>query len=146
MITETWYVIYSSRERADDWFRHSTATYDSLDKARKQIRRDGYATGFDFKITKVTHIEEDAELHPAPGIPFSEQDWWKFGVLLREATLDAWDGELIDSSIAYEFLLENPECFGRDDEWPENMPKVPPPALVDGYHSDPAHTNRTEVA
>ena len=151
MNSETWYELYSSRVGANDWFRNSSAQYDTLETARKAAQSGGWARGFDFKIIRVTRIEEDAEfiselsIYRAPGSAFCDQDWRQFGQLLRESTLDAFDGELIDSDAAYEYLLENPESFGRED-WPKNMPTRPPRALVDGYHSDRTHTNRTEVA
>lgn len=128
MDTQIWFEIYSSRQNADDWFRHSAATYDTVEEARAALYQGGYVNGFDFKITKVTRTEEDVPLK-APAPP----DWYSLGIELREATLDAHAGELIDSDNAYAFLLENPECFGRE-EWPSPMPQRPPTALLAGYH------------
>jgi hypothetical protein len=58
--------------------------------------------------------------------------------------MDAHGGELPDVSAAYQFLLDNPECFLDDDgddidrEWPVDMPVEPPAELVAAYGSDPA--------
>ena len=42
-------------------------------------------------------------------------------------------------TIAYSFLLENPECFildenGEDQEWPADMPQEPPIELIAAYY------------
>jgi hypothetical protein len=44
-----------------------------------------------------------------------------------------------DITIAYSFLLENPECFVLDEncedqEWPADMPQVPPMELIAAYY------------
>lgn len=136
MNSETWYEIYSSRAGADDWFRHSTATYDTEEAALAAAHEGIWQKGFDCKILKVTRAEQEAKLLPA----HEPINWFEMGVLLREATLDAHENELIAVDDAYCFFIENPECFGRED-WPAAMPPRAPQALKRGYHSDPAHSN-----
>ena len=64
-----------------------------------------------------------------------ELDWKALGAQLRESTLDAL-GELIPPDAAYQFLLDNPECFS-EDQWPD-MPALygdnqPPAAFFNAY-------------
>jgi hypothetical protein len=66
-------------------------------------------------------------------------DWAKLARALRESADDAHDGRTPDITIAYSFLLENPECFvldenGEDQEWPADMPQVPPMELIAAYY------------
>jgi hypothetical protein len=58
---------------------------------------------------------------------------------LRKSADDAHDGRTPDVTIAYSFLFENPECFildenGEDQEWPADMPQVPPMELIAAYY------------
>ena len=69
----------------------------------------------------------------------TNMDWAKLGRALRESADDAHDGSTPDITIAYSFLLENPECFvldenGEDQEWPADMPQVPPMELIAAYY------------
>ena len=69
----------------------------------------------------------------------TNMDWAKLGRALRESADDAHDGRTPDITIAYSFLLENPECFvldenGEDQEWPADMPQVPPMELIAAYY------------
>ena len=61
-------------------------------------------------------------------------DWSKLGEALRCSAEDAF-GPLEHPSIgdAYQFLVENPECFGQE-EWPADMPEFPPIELVTAYY------------
>ena len=63
-------------------------------------------------------------------------DWSALGIELRQSALDAHEGVLPAASIAYDFLLANPECFGRGDRWPEDMPARPPPELAAAYYKE----------
>lgn len=64
------------------------------------------------------------------------------GHALRESALDAHDGDLPHISMAYGFLLDNPECFadfaslGMDGEpiWPADMPAEPSIELIAAYY------------
>jgi hypothetical protein len=69
----------------------------------------------------------------------TNMDWAKLGRALRESADDAHDGRTPDITIAYSFLLENPECFVLDEncedqEWPADMPQVPPMELIAAYY------------
>jgi hypothetical protein len=59
-------------------------------------------------------------------------DWTKLGRELRQFADDAHDGSTPSVDIAYEFLLNNPECFGCE-EWPADMPAEPPIELIAAY-------------
>ena len=62
-------------------------------------------------------------------------DWTYFGMAARHAALDA-HGYLVPAADAYQFLLDNPECFlDGDDEWPA-MPVEPPDEFVAAYYPD----------
>jgi hypothetical protein len=82
-------------------------------------------------------------------IPLSDIDWPKIGAALRESAIDAHEGTTdgLDAfgaphvGEAYSFLLDNPECFLPRDgatetepDWPLDMPKYPPAALVAAYY------------
>lgn len=66
----------------------------------------------------------------------------QLGHALRESALDAHGGDLPPIAIAYEFLLDNPECFadfasiGMDGEpiWPADMPAEPTIELIAAYY------------
>ena len=75
-----------------------------------------------------------ARLFPTIQLRRNTMDWTKLGWELRESALDAHDGELPSINIAYSFLLENPECFGRED-WPEDMPQEPNIELIAAYYA-----------
>ncbi len=64
----------------------------------------------------------------------TKRDWTKLGSALRASALDAHDGELPNVRIAYMFLLDNPECFTDDDEWPADMPQEPNIELIAAYY------------
>lgn len=59
-------------------------------------------------------------------------DWTRLGTELRASALDAHNGELPPIGISYTFLLDNPECFGRE-EWPADMPGEPTVQLIAAY-------------
>lgn len=60
-------------------------------------------------------------------------DWEQLGRELRQSTIDA-HGQIVDGRTAYQFLLDSPEMFLADDEdWPDEMPTTPPPALIAAY-------------
>lgn len=66
----------------------------------------------------------------------------QLGHALRESALDAHGGDLPHISMAYGFLLDNPECFedfasiGMDGEpiWPADMPAQPSIELIAAYY------------
>ncbi len=62
-----------------------------------------------------------------------ELDFEKLGTELRQSADDAHDMETPPVHFAWDFLIENPECFGWD-EWPADMPQAPPEAAIDGYY------------
>ncbi len=62
-------------------------------------------------------------------------NWLKLGTDLRASALDAHDGNLPPIDIAYSFLLDNPGCFGDDEEWPADMPQEPNIELIAAYYS-----------
>lgn len=69
-----------------------------------------------------------------------ELDWAKLGTELRQAALDAHDGDLPQVEIAYSFLLDNPECFANSagvpvEEWPAAMPQEPNIILITAYYN-----------
>jgi hypothetical protein len=71
-------------------------------------------------------------------------DWNALGTALRQSALDAHDGELPPVTLAYSFLLDNPECFLPDQsemdepgpvaEWPAYMPQEPNIELIAAYY------------
>lgn len=63
-------------------------------------------------------------------------DWMKLGQELRQSADAAHEGDTPSVELAYQFLLENPECFlaGDDPEWPAGMPAEPNVRLVNGYY------------
>jgi hypothetical protein len=62
----------------------------------------------------------------------NELDWAKLGRELRAGADEAHENDTPSLDIAWDFLLENPECFGYD-QWPSNMPKYAPEALQRAY-------------
>jgi hypothetical protein len=70
-------------------------------------------------------------------------DWAKLGRELRQNAEDvhAGMGFIPSASFAYQFLLDNPECFGCE-EWPEDMPSEAPEALVTAFYSEAEHSTR----
>jgi hypothetical protein len=61
-------------------------------------------------------------------------DWTALGTALRGSAMDAHDGELPNVSIAYQFLLDNPECFTDGDSWPDDMPNEALVELIAAYY------------
>lgn len=89
-------------------------------------------------------------------------DWVRLGRAARQAAMDAHDGELPHVSIAWEFLLDNPDCFIGETEldamnkspemggaagyltmadvetgnvgWPEEMPRDPGIEFIAAYY------------
>lgn len=68
-------------------------------------------------------------------------DWDALGSTLREAALDAHD-ELPHFDVAWDFLLNNPECFDHANGWPADMPAEPPIELLRAYYT-PLEGERT---
>ena len=62
-------------------------------------------------------------------------NWTRLGRDLRASADDAHEGETPDVRLAYQFLLENPECFIDEDQWPEGMPAEPNIELIAAYYS-----------
>jgi hypothetical protein len=62
-------------------------------------------------------------------------NWSALGAELRGAAIDAMGADHLPSvETAYDFLLANPECFGRE-EWPAGMPDAPGIALIAAYYA-----------
>lgn len=61
-------------------------------------------------------------------------DWKELGIALRQAADDAHDSKTPPVTLSYQFLLDNPECFGRE-QWPAGMPQEPNIELIAAYHS-----------
>ena len=65
----------------------------------------------------------------------SDINFAELGKALRASSKDAHeDIDFPPVAIAYEFLLENPDCFIDGDEWPADMPQEPPATLVAAYY------------
>lgn len=86
-------------------------------------------------------LDTSAQQEPSCGTLANQAnlDWTKLGRALRASADDAHDGKTPDVTIAYSFLLENPECFildenGEDQEWPADMPQEPPIELIAAYY------------
>jgi hypothetical protein len=60
-------------------------------------------------------------------------NWTELGVELRAAARDAGFAPVPTVFLAYSFLLENPECFGRES-WPDDMPAEPNIELIAAYY------------
>jgi hypothetical protein len=71
-------------------------------------------------------------------MPRLDLDWTRLGRELRQSADDAHDGATPDVRIAYDFLLDNPECFTSGDvedaEWPADMPQEPHIELIAAYY------------
>lgn len=65
----------------------------------------------------------------------------KLGRELWQAAKDAHGADMPTAEMAYQFLLDNPECFGCE-EWPEDMPSEAPEALVAAFYSEAEHSTR----
>ena len=61
-------------------------------------------------------------------------NWRDLGHQLRQSALDAHNGTLPPVTVAYFFLLDNPECFGVE-EWPDTMPRDPNIELIAAYYN-----------
>ena len=61
-------------------------------------------------------------------------NWTRIGKSLRASALDAHDGALPPVDLAYSFLSGNPECFIDSNEWPADMPTIPPSELIAAYY------------
>jgi hypothetical protein len=61
-------------------------------------------------------------------------DWTKLGQDLRHSADAAHNGKTPNVLLAYQFLLENPECFSDSDEWPEFMPVDPNIEFIAAYY------------
>ena len=64
----------------------------------------------------------------------NDLNWLTLGIEMAESAMDAHEGYLPNFTIGYDFMLENPECFGRE-EWPGDMPKDAPVAFRIGYYA-----------
>jgi hypothetical protein len=61
-------------------------------------------------------------------------DWTALGHELRKTAADVHAPEdMPDADFAYQFLLDNPECFGCE-EWPEDMPQEANIELIAAYY------------
>lgn len=60
-------------------------------------------------------------------------NWTELGAQLRKSAEDAHAGDIPSVELAYDFLLDNPECFGFDD-WPAEMPTEPNIELIAAYY------------
>jgi hypothetical protein len=69
-------------------------------------------------------------------IALTDLNWTSLGKQLRQSATDAHGPDLVPPiSVAYAFLLENPECFIFDgDEWPPDMPADPNIELIAAYY------------
>lgn len=56
------------------------------------------------------------------------------GAAVRQSALDAHEGVLPHVSIAYQFMLDNPECFSARDT--ADMPAEPPVEFITAYYRD----------
>ena len=65
-------------------------------------------------------------------------DFTKLGQDARVSADDAHEGDTPSVSLAYSFVLDNPECFmgstDVNDQWPEDMPTEAPLAFIEGYY------------
>jgi hypothetical protein len=72
-------------------------------------------------------------------------DWFNLGRELRQSADSAHEGDTPAVQLAYDFLRDNPECFGFD-EWPEPLPVHPPADLVLAYFGDEISRCNEEIA
>lgn len=86
------------------------------------------------QLQAIIHYMQESE--PKASVPRQALNFF-FGLEEVRAKVDeiqADDGETPPVELAYQFLLDNPECFLDGDEWPADMPHKPNIELIAGYY------------
>jgi hypothetical protein len=118
--------------RFREWF---LAQPELVERARRELR--GKVLGCWCKPA-TCHGDVIAEIvDGAEGSMLGKYDWTKIGATLRESALSAHGGELPSVETAYGFLLDNPECFGELEAWPDDMPQRPNAEVMAAYYGPP---------